>query len=277
MQALGTDVWVLDACQLLLARKMGIISSLPSLSKDQLDNQNKGDFLVKSLAIGQFLWLLIQLIARTVEDLAISQLEIVTLAFALSTLVTYVLQWSKPKDIQTTVSIAAHRLPTSAEIARIAINGPTVFGQRRSSQWIPNNSCHCDGKAPDFHTERVWRAGSCGAFFLGMMNLIAWLFEFPTASERYLWKIASGVTVYPISACVVLQGLINIALILVGLEGTPTGQRIRIAFSRLLTSVAVPVYLFARVYIIFEMFRCLCFAPPGTFRATWSVNLPHIG
>lgn len=45
------SIWAPDARQLLLARKLGLISQLPSLTKDQLCDKSKGDALVKALAL----------------------------------------------------------------------------------------------------------------------------------------------------------------------------------------------------------------------------------
>jgi hypothetical protein len=53
------DMWVVDANQLLLAREFGIIDTLPCLSLDSLDDLDKGDALVKLLALLQMSWMFI--------------------------------------------------------------------------------------------------------------------------------------------------------------------------------------------------------------------------
>lgn len=53
LHALQGDLWILDAHQLLIARELGIIENLPKLSNDEIDDRNKGDALVKALALGQ--------------------------------------------------------------------------------------------------------------------------------------------------------------------------------------------------------------------------------
>ena len=85
--ALQGDRWVVDAYQLLFARQLGILKKLPSLPIDELDDQNKGDALVQFLAVGQVIWLFVQLIARGAQDRTPSQLEIVVLAFSIYTLI----------------------------------------------------------------------------------------------------------------------------------------------------------------------------------------------
>lgn len=62
--ALQGDGWVVDAYQLVFARQIGILKKLPSLPIEELDDRNKGDALVKDLAVGQVIWLFVQLIAR---------------------------------------------------------------------------------------------------------------------------------------------------------------------------------------------------------------------
>ncbi|KAH8812408.1 hypothetical protein F5884DRAFT_309253 [Xylogone sp. PMI_703] len=62
--ALRGDIWILDANQLLLARKFGIIDKLPRISDDNLSDRNKGDFFVELIALAQIVWFLVQLGVR---------------------------------------------------------------------------------------------------------------------------------------------------------------------------------------------------------------------
>jgi hypothetical protein len=111
--ALQGNVWSLDACQLLLARKMGIIRKLPHISRDELDDRNKGDFFVKGLALVQVIVLFIQVVARGAAGLPPSQLEISVIAFAFCAFITYILLWDKPQGVGTPVSITASRYPSA--------------------------------------------------------------------------------------------------------------------------------------------------------------------
>ncbi|EEB96534.1 hypothetical protein MPER_04319, partial [Moniliophthora perniciosa FA553] len=59
-------------------------------------NLNHGDALSKVIAVVQTGWFIIQCIARPVEGLALTQIEIITLAFAILNFITYYLWWFKP-------------------------------------------------------------------------------------------------------------------------------------------------------------------------------------
>ena len=54
--------------------------SLPT--EQELQNQSKSDGLAKTLVLFQTLWFVAQCIARRIENLATTELEIVTLAYA---------------------------------------------------------------------------------------------------------------------------------------------------------------------------------------------------
>lgn len=79
LRALQGDVWILDAHQLYLARKLGIIKQLPMVAEADLDDRNKSDIFVFLVAIWQILWFVLELIARWYGRKSTSQLEIMTL------------------------------------------------------------------------------------------------------------------------------------------------------------------------------------------------------
>lgn len=85
------SLWALNLNQIDSAIRRGLIDSLPNVSPRDLDSLNKGDALVKFLAIVQVSRLIIQMIARKIARLPSSQLDIAALAFSASSLITYLL------------------------------------------------------------------------------------------------------------------------------------------------------------------------------------------
>ncbi len=79
--------WALSSMQMLYAIRKGIIP-LPDTSAEDLNDRSKGDALVKGLAVLHITWLVIQILARGVEGMAITQLEIMILGFSACALVT---------------------------------------------------------------------------------------------------------------------------------------------------------------------------------------------
>jgi hypothetical protein len=58
------DMWILTACQLYKARISGVMPTLPHVTREDLDDKNKGDVLVKLLAVAQVSWMVFQVIVR---------------------------------------------------------------------------------------------------------------------------------------------------------------------------------------------------------------------
>ncbi|KAK7440606.1 hypothetical protein VKT23_016954 [Stygiomarasmius scandens] len=72
---------------------------------EEIWDKSKGDLLSKGLVLLQVTWFIIQCIARACQNLAITQLETMTLAFATLNFVTYTLWWNKPLGVDYPVSV----------------------------------------------------------------------------------------------------------------------------------------------------------------------------
>ncbi|EIW76460.1 hypothetical protein CONPUDRAFT_64010, partial [Coniophora puteana RWD-64-598 SS2] len=66
----------------------------------EVDDCSKGDFISKGLVIVQVAWFVIQLVARHLGGIAVTPLEIGTVAFSVLCFVTYVFWWEKPLNVQ---------------------------------------------------------------------------------------------------------------------------------------------------------------------------------
>ncbi|THU93039.1 hypothetical protein K435DRAFT_967452 [Dendrothele bispora CBS 962.96] len=76
-----------------------------NITQDEITARSKTDFLTKSIAVIQTTWFILQCIARVAEGLVVTDLEVVTVAFALLNIATYVLWWNKPQRIRYPVKI----------------------------------------------------------------------------------------------------------------------------------------------------------------------------
>lgn len=141
---------------------------------------------VKSLAAGQISWLCIQLGARRGRNIPTTQLEVVTLSFAVCSLITYLLLYNRPKGIQTTLEIVAARYPRPDESARITNIGPATFGPYRSELSIPNNSIHYSHGPCYFHPAII-----ASLVIFGGLHFVAWDYAYPTQIEKTLWLASS--------------------------------------------------------------------------------------
>ncbi|KAG1794786.1 uncharacterized protein HD556DRAFT_1236346 [Suillus plorans] len=72
---------------------------MPVITEAEMEDRSKGDGLSKGIAILQLVWFVAQLVARYIQNLPITLLEIDTLAVAALTCIPYALWWKKPKDV----------------------------------------------------------------------------------------------------------------------------------------------------------------------------------
>jgi len=79
--------------------------SLPEITADEIKDWSKGDVLFKLIAILQTSWFIIQSIARGQQGLALTELELVTLALASLNAVTFAIWWHKPLGVQEPIKI----------------------------------------------------------------------------------------------------------------------------------------------------------------------------
>jgi hypothetical protein len=77
----------------------------PIVSKEEIEDKSKGDALAKGLVLIQTTWFLLQCVARGAQHLSLTELELATAAFALLNIVTYVLWWDKPLNVQRPVQV----------------------------------------------------------------------------------------------------------------------------------------------------------------------------
>jgi len=81
----------------------------PRISKAEIEDKSKGDAISKGVVILQTGWFVMQCIARGVQGLPITELELVTVAFAALNFVIYLLWWEKPQNVQRGVRVYQKR------------------------------------------------------------------------------------------------------------------------------------------------------------------------
>ena len=183
----------------------GIID-VPAEPVQHLEALNRGDSLVKALALVQVTYLVIQLVARQVAGLPSAQLEIGALAFSASRFITYVLYWNHPEGIESVHILKPKCAPSKGTIKIIAQRGPMFmwtnprfdhnFEKLYDIAPIPN-----DGLQVAFQTVRsmpkltgfsgnntemcILAIGALfGGTLFGGVHCLAWNFHFPTSKER---------------------------------------------------------------------------------------------
>lgn len=99
-------------------------------SEYEINDRSKGDDLSKIFVVVQALWFVMQITARRVEDLPITDLEITTLAYTLPIICIYACWWHKPLDISEPIrvsNILLRDLPVDAPCTDYATYLVNVF------------------------------------------------------------------------------------------------------------------------------------------------------
>ena len=77
----------------------------PRITAAEIKDRSKGDGLSKLIAILQTSWFILQCIARGFQGLALTELELVTLAMASLNAITFMFWWGKPLAVQEPVNV----------------------------------------------------------------------------------------------------------------------------------------------------------------------------
>lgn len=85
----------------------------PQVTREEIEDRSKSDGLCKALVIGQTSWFILQCIARRINHLPITELELATLAFAALNGCMYFCWWDKPFDVR--IPIPVQLLPEEPE------------------------------------------------------------------------------------------------------------------------------------------------------------------
>jgi hypothetical protein len=276
---------------IVLLRSKGLLPKLPYITVEEINDKSKSDSLVRAITVVQITWIVIQIIVRAFRSLAISQLEVSVVAFATCAVMIYGLNWEKPKGVQVPITIISYPGPfpkDTMEIVERDRNGArsffadAMFFAEILFACLPNLGHNLDsttkwplGKPiPNVYNRDAPWVGRLsqndvfglflGTTVFGAVHIAAWNFVFPTPVESLLWKIAA---ILCTTVGLVFVGFTS----LLGLAIDLLGDKCLVLFC--LTPVS---YVVCRLFLVVEIFRCLCFLPPSAYTATWATNVPHV-
>ena len=260
------NIWIVDSKQLFMARNHGIISRMPCIRREEIQDKNKTDGLMRLLAVLEVLWLITQLIVRLIQGLSSSALEFSTMAFSACAIIIYIIEWRKPKDVALPIYFDTAAIVTPEAFKAIVEAAPTMFMRNRLYS-MPQSCVHqvIEGRFRPQHIDwLIVLVSIMSTSLFGGIHLIAWNIEFPTPIERTLWRTtALLVTMIPsiCAICVLFESV---------LFGTThrASKWSSVSFS--------PFYFASRLFLIVESFRALYFLPPDALTSTWVTYVPHI-
>ncbi|KAI0059825.1 hypothetical protein BV25DRAFT_1026523 [Artomyces pyxidatus] len=167
-------------------------------AEEEIRGWSQGDALSKALAVVQTLWFVVQVIARRVEGLPVTQLEIMTLAYTTITVAMYVAWWDKPQNVCSPVRVAVKELPEPASpvkeyawyvrIFAIIIGGQDLVVDLRNERRVPT---FYGGGTNGYNGLYADVIALAAAMVFGAVHCAAWNSVFPSRAEKMIWRVSS--------------------------------------------------------------------------------------
>ena len=278
----------LIASDILRLRRAGVLERLPYVTIEEIKDKSKGDSFARAIAVIQIAWTMVQVIARAIRHLAISQLEIAVVAFSVCAIIIYGLNWKKPKGVEVPYVLLQYQREIPKQVLRVLqarryLEGSIftgvadatgeafgvkalvdrIFGLTKSKEL---GSPISNDAGPHFGSRRI-EGITIGSILFGALHIAAWNFIFPSRVEQITWWITS---LY--CTGVFFTYILFLLLIFCGVLLFDMSER-----SLMIGIVlGISLYVLARLFLIVEIFRTLCFLPPDAYVATWASNIPHI-
>jgi hypothetical protein len=253
--------------------------SLPT--EEEIQDRSKSDWLAKTIALLQTLWFVMQCIGRHIEHLPTTQLEIITLAYTVINLGMVIAWWHKPRNVDCAIRV---------------LTKPEAEGKTKKLGWFNSMLNFIEGsqdgqvnlqdetEVPRFYSgkpgKREIYIANCITLFTGVafgaVHCIAWSFDFPSHTERFLWRLS----------CIAITAVPALLSLSIG-----TGYLASKVSSGFLTMVIMPffwipfflapvlgvLYVAARLTTVALAFINLASLPPGALQAVqWTTLIPHL-
>ncbi|OTB16007.1 hypothetical protein K445DRAFT_317638 [Daldinia sp. EC12] len=161
------------------------------ISVAHIDRMVKREAIVKTIAFLQILWILLSAIARAYLHHPISQLEIMTVAFATCAVITYIIRWNKPQNVEIWIE-----LPSTYKDLRELYEPYRFFDlikdRKPNGDWKSRRPYFRNDTLRPSHVNRTFLP--CLILFMviiGLLHVIAWNFSFPSNVEKVMWRVAS--------------------------------------------------------------------------------------
>lgn len=304
----GTIQFPVNSNQLLwLVRNCHIV--YPTIQTSTIADKDKADAFARVVTLLQVGWFLVHCIARFVQDLSLTPLELSTLAFSLSAFAVLFYQRHKPSGVDEPIIITVDK-PLAIILQEAGqdlshkpyyIETPLDFVEAEAEERFSYiriffGPFHLDSRKRPLPVQSFYNISSRPPHGLGPpniafamvfvplyygLNFVGWWITFPTPTESLLWRIA-----------VITQGVACISFLLLCWPGYRLGKWLcgsgrkssrQSAFRELprlpdpLVLLIHLIYTIARLYVIVESIVSIRLQPLVVYRSVaWWDCLPHL-
>ncbi|MCJ1256716.1 hypothetical protein MMC24_004540 [Lignoscripta atroalba] len=288
--------------------KLGLIK-LDAITPAAIEDRSKADGVAKLFAIVQTTWFILQCLARLLQQISITSLELSTIAFVVCTIGTNILWWDKPKDVFVPIVL---KIDCTLE-GLLAMAGPQILdakSEATSWKWSPLEKF--DDLRPNFRVdagqyfprtyrtkyfelsqqaqkarfrndrfpplERDWLLNhflSVLSLLFGAVYVAGWNISFPTHTEQIVWRICTAILLSLVVAFWAVDAAVELHQ---RRKMVPEDQKVAITPAKMaLYALIVMVYMTIRIYILVEPFVCLRSLPAVAYKTVqWSSFIPHV-
>jgi hypothetical protein len=260
-----------------------------------IDDRTKADVFAKTFTVCQTLWFIVQCIARLIQGLSITSLEVTTIAFVVCTIGTYALWWSKPKGVFVPVVI------------RKELTLADIVGTEKALTWQYSPLDAYDNLRPSLladvfsvlpwyiHIDKSRQTQKrrlrndrlppedrdmllniilfCISLSYASVYLAGWNLSYPSALEQLLWHISISLVTAMVLAYFILDIGMAAWYAVVRKKDAPAVGATRVGICILIAIC----YIIARAYLLVEAFVSLRSVPASSYETVhWAKFIPHL-
>jgi hypothetical protein len=274
---------------------------MPDIVQAEIEDWSKGDALSKCIAILQLGWFVLQLVARYIQNLPITLLEVDTLAVATFTSTAYGWWWNKPKDVSRpcpvywkpaasspgnlTYEYVVNLFLADTILIRLRISRPDkdvkdsfttklfypllslmgfhfILHSAVRSRRIPSLAGYTET-----HGHIILFVGCFSGMVFGAIHCMGWDYFVKEHTERVLWRVASlAIFCAPI-----------LTLITYCYESLDWSSKYPDRFFGLVVPLAYFAYFAARFTLIVLTLLSFQYLPSGVYdTVAWTKLIPHL-
>ncbi|KIM26216.1 hypothetical protein M408DRAFT_73118, partial [Serendipita vermifera MAFF 305830] len=243
----------------------------------------------KIIVMVQTLWFIVQCITRGTQQLPITELEVVTLAYAMLNFFIYGIWWDKPQNVECPIRVYKTSTAGHEESGEAAQD----WESNGALRWIQTVTAYVTGaqdlyvsmskrsSVPMFWSGRIesnllGQAGLgpsiLGAAF-GAIHCVAWLSDLPSRPELVLWRI-SCVAMITVPLIVTM---LCFSVRMLSDSRDPLWVEAMMFISVGLLALSAWLYIASRIVTLVIAFATLRSLPPAAFMTVdWTTFIPHI-